>query len=559
VNTSRGAIYGFHVDYGNDASSLYFGDADVFLGIPYARAPVGHLRFAQTKPLLKFKSGYYNASKHSKYCPQTAHFDKNTMSENCLKLNIFTPAVSGLLWNDRFRCCSNAIYGGLTEGNARELDIPGAITNFVSRDVIVVTVQYRVGVLGFFTTNTDDFPPNRGLHDAATALNWVYDEIEAFGGNRSEITIFGISAGSSIVSALTLSPLTRDIIHQAIMQSGSLLTMYDGYIRQPSKRSQILAEMMCNCSATEWESKRFGRLRQCMEHATMYFILDNDYEYGKQVNDFGWLITADNLTLPDTPQTLAEQRPNIPVMIGTARDEFYYFVATVFQLNFVILNRFSFEGVRKENLETISVREHSTTLEDFNSTFHRTLFDRIVGNITEKTELNEMIYELISAIYVRHGVPELSEDDHERWLKTTVETFGGLFFIAPIAKEIEWYRNGDNKDIFIYEFDYESDLVHTDRFDDWKPISHTEEICFIFLSEECWKRGERENRTVSMDHTIADRLGQLWTDFAKTGVPSPSWEPFDDIDSFKYYSISSDPSMKCGYSDKHRYAWNDVS
>uniref|UniRef100_F1L1G8 Carboxylic ester hydrolase n=1 Tax=Ascaris suum TaxID=6253 RepID=F1L1G8_ASCSU len=457
VSTSRGIIYGFHVDYGNDASKLYFGSADVFLGIPYARQPVGHLRFARTVPLLKFKGGKHNASSYGKYCPQGARFDKSVMSEGCLKLNIFTPSVSSRL---RLPVMVYIHGGGFAAGGGRDLDMPGAVTNFVSRHVVVVTLQYRLGVLGFFTTHTDDFPPNRGLHDSATALQWVYEEIEAFGGDKSRITVFGVSAGSCTVAALTLSPLTRGIIHQAIMQSGGSLSLFDGYLSR-SKRSESIAETMCNVTKSEWESKRYGRLKQCMHDATIYTILAHDDEYGKHSDDIGWTIAVDSAVLPDLPHNLAKKRPNIPVMMGTARDEYYPFI--VYQ------------------------REGREMAKSFNSTTYKKLFDRIAGNVTEDSHSRELIYTLLSAIYVKHNVPMLQETDHGRWLKAAVETLGGLIFIAPIAHEAEWYRNNNNTKVFIYQYEYESNLVHTERVGNWKPVVHGEEICPLFLNEECWK------------------------------------------------------------------------
>uniref|UniRef100_A0A9J2PMI7 Carboxylic ester hydrolase n=1 Tax=Ascaris lumbricoides TaxID=6252 RepID=A0A9J2PMI7_ASCLU len=492
VSTSRGIIYGFHVDYGNDASKLYFGSADVLLGIPYARQPVGHLRFARTVPLLKFKGGKHNASSYGKYCPQGARFDKSVMSEGCLKLNIFTPSVSSRL---RLPVMVYIHGGGFAAGGGRDLDMPGAVTNFVSRHVVVVTLQYRLGVLGFFTTHTDDFPPNRGLHDSATALQWVYEEIEAFGGDKSRITVFGVSAGSCTVAALTLSPLTRGIIHQAIMQSGGSLSLFDGYLSR-SERSESIAETMCNVTKSEWESKRYGRLKQCMHDATIYTILAHDDEYGKHFDCFRLLV--------------------------------------VYQ------------------------REGREMAKSFNSTTYKKLFDRIAGNVTEDSHSRELIYTLLSAIYVKHNVPMLQETDHGRWLKAAVETLGGLIFIAPIAHEAEWYRNNNNTKVFIYQYEYESNLVHTERVGNWKPVVHGEEICPLFLNEECWKAAERENRTTSTDHVMADRLAQMWTDFAKNERPSSYWEPFDDDDSFKYLAISYNSTMKSAYGDKHRYAWNDI-
>lgn len=108
--------------------------------------------------------------------------------------------------------------GGFIVGNGR-LSNDGTIRNFVSQGVVVVSIQYRLGFLGitlmkkrflgFFTTKTDDFPPNRGMLDQVEALRWVKEEISNFAGDPDKVTIFGQSAGAVSVSAHTYSPLSQ--------------------------------------------------------------------------------------------------------------------------------------------------------------------------------------------------------------------------------------------------------------------------------------------------------------------------------------------------------------
>ena len=105
------------------------------------------------------------------------------------------------------------IHGGaLKMGSARDYETEGIIRNFVSKGVVVVSIQYRLGMLGFFTTFTEDFPPNRGMLDQVEAIKFVTEEITNFGGNPYAITLFGQSAGAASVSAHTLSPLSQSKI-----------------------------------------------------------------------------------------------------------------------------------------------------------------------------------------------------------------------------------------------------------------------------------------------------------------------------------------------------------
>lgn len=107
------------------------------------------------------------------------------------------------------------------------VNLPGAVRNFVSNGIVVVSIQYRLGMLGFFTTKTDDFPPNRGLLDQVEAMKFVREEIDNFGGDPNKITIAGESAGSVSVSAHTYSPLSQNLFQQAIMESGAVWTCID--------------------------------------------------------------------------------------------------------------------------------------------------------------------------------------------------------------------------------------------------------------------------------------------------------------------------------------------
>uniref|UniRef100_A0A914C800 Carboxylic ester hydrolase n=1 Tax=Acrobeloides nanus TaxID=290746 RepID=A0A914C800_9BILA len=102
--------------------------------------------------------------------------------------------------------------GGLRYGNASGMGMlgpQGIVRNLISRGVVLASIQYRLGFLGFFTTFTDDFPPNLGLLDQVEALKFIQEEISNFGGDPNKITIFGQSAGSASVSLHTYSPLSQ--------------------------------------------------------------------------------------------------------------------------------------------------------------------------------------------------------------------------------------------------------------------------------------------------------------------------------------------------------------
>lgn len=202
------------------------GTARVYKGIPFAAAPVGDLRWRAPQAPDSW-TGVKAADTFSPICPQQGMYPPDAppepMSEDCLYLNVWTPAnpsaekLPVMVW----------IYGGaLTNGSASTPLYAG--DTLVDHDVIVVTLNYRLGVLGFLAhpALSAEAPygssGNYGLLDQIAALQWVQRNIEAFGGDPGNVTVFGQSSGSISISALVTSPLADSLFQRAIGQSGGL-------------------------------------------------------------------------------------------------------------------------------------------------------------------------------------------------------------------------------------------------------------------------------------------------------------------------------------------------
>ncbi|RUS76929.1 hypothetical protein EGW08_015302, partial [Elysia chlorotica] len=152
------------------------------------------------------------------------------MSEDCLHLNVFTPPDVGV---GQFRKVMVWIHGGgFAMGNAG-LYIPSTLVT--DNDVIVVTIQYRLGPLGFLSSGDKALPGNLGLRDQVLALQWVKNNIHRFGGDADDVTIFGESAGSGSVAALSVTSATRGLFNKAIMQSGTILSPWS-LLEDPRKQ-----------------------------------------------------------------------------------------------------------------------------------------------------------------------------------------------------------------------------------------------------------------------------------------------------------------------------------
>ncbi|CAL1292758.1 unnamed protein product [Larinioides sclopetarius] len=218
VNTPLGKIEGV-------TSQIEGLPVKAFLGIPYAKPPVGSLRFLKPNPVEPWDN-IFQANKQPPACMQYTegpfpwYDDMPGKSEDCLYLNIYTPFFASK--GSKFAVLFWIYGGGYTIGSNR-MDVYDGSALAETEGVVVVTTNYRLGLFGFLTTNTSDAPGNMGMYDAVMALQWVYDNIEYFGGDKDRITLIGESAGSSAVSLLCVSPLTKGLFSRAIMQSASII------------------------------------------------------------------------------------------------------------------------------------------------------------------------------------------------------------------------------------------------------------------------------------------------------------------------------------------------
>ena len=196
----------------------------VFKGLPYAAPPVGALRWRAPQPAVAW-SGARDASKAGNSCPQKRALslegggDPGTLAEDCLTLNVFTPRAETA---ERLPVMVWLHGGALIFGSGGLPLYDGSV--LARQGVVVVTLNYRLGPLGFFVhpaieSETPGGAVNFGLLDQIAALKWVQRNIAAFGGDPGNITLFGQSAGAQSVLALMASPLSRDLMQRAVVQS----------------------------------------------------------------------------------------------------------------------------------------------------------------------------------------------------------------------------------------------------------------------------------------------------------------------------------------------------
>ena len=291
-----------------------------FLGIPYARAQVGGLRWKPpqphagwTKPLDAFEFGpscAQNARLHGISAPSG--------SEDGLSLNVFSPVdtearkLPVMVWIH-----GGGLFGGTSAGHDPSLLVKLGRTVFVS-------INYRLNLFGFFAHSAlvDEGGPcaNYGIMDQQFALRWIQDNIEAFGGDPGCVTIFGESGGATAVLALLVSPLSAGLFHRAIVQSSniwsrSLITL---------ENAKRVAEAFCK----EADCEQSASALRALPVNQILSINRAGPRFQEIAGKYSVAVIRDGYVIPEQiHDALATGRFNrMPVMRGTNRDEFSWFV-----------------------------------------------------------------------------------------------------------------------------------------------------------------------------------------------------------------------------------------
>ena len=207
-----------------------------FHAIPYAFPPIGPMRFRKPypySPSYGLETNPFDATNPSniKACPQKAtdfSIHKESKDEDCLYLSVYTPKLSFNSVNDTLFPVLFWIHGGFFEHGGGMYYAYGPDRFMKDGDIVMVSINYRLGLLGFMTLGNEYIPGNMGLWDQRLALEWVKQNIDAFGGNPDMVTIMGESGGSSSVIFQLLNEkmhhTNRDLFHRVIAQSGTSLS-----------------------------------------------------------------------------------------------------------------------------------------------------------------------------------------------------------------------------------------------------------------------------------------------------------------------------------------------
>ena len=491
-----------------------------FLGIPYAASPTGARRFMAPQKARAWKPDIYNASFYRSICIQPGDYNSlfwpgfsHPDSEDCLYLNVFTPLRNNSIPTEHLYPVMVYIHGGGYEVGTPVVSPGDAIPLW---GVVLVTIQYRLGALGFATTGDSVAPGNYGMLDQIQALKWVQENIQAFGGDKSKVTIFGESAGGSSVGLLVLSPLSRNLFHHAIAISGCELSPFAfGEKTAAISHTKNLASKL-GCSTDE-SSDIIGCLRSVEPRELLK----------SRANV--WRPVADGNFLTDTPEGLRKSGKFnlVPLMMGFTSQEGSYFFPS-------IINDVTSRTIRSETGNALSyiVKKYGQTwTPDYN--ISESLLDAVVF-LNTPWPYPQDVYE------VKRGFADIVTDS----------------CVAQPAHSSLLYHSRVQA-AYMYEFTHRSKLNPSP---DWKGVLHKDDtpyqFGFPFMNLTVLQNYDEADRNVS------DTVITLFTNFAKYGNPTPQlvsgvlWERFNSSNR-TYMRIAEAPVMAINYYPVRMAFWGD--
>ena len=288
----------------------------IFKGIPFAQPPVGDLRWKEPQPISHW-SGVRPATQFGPRCTQAPIFDdmvfrSNGVSEDCLYLNVWTPAKTG---KERLPVLVYFYGGGFVAGDGSELRYDGE--SMAAKGIVAVTVNYRLGVFGFMAHPelTKESPHsssgNYGLLDQYAALRWVTQDISAFGGDPKQVTIAGESAGSISVSAQMASPLAKGLIAGAIGESGGITGALPAVPRSQAEQAGV--NFASSVGASSLAALRSMTSQQILEPASK----------GRYSSVGRFPLTVDGYFFTEDPAVTyaAGRQAHVPLLVGWNSEE----------------------------------------------------------------------------------------------------------------------------------------------------------------------------------------------------------------------------------------------
>ncbi|KAI8520205.1 Carboxylesterase 5A [Branchiostoma belcheri] len=525
VSTASGKVRGT-VQYTNDLPDK---PVYTFLGIPYAAPPVGDLRFRAPEPVTPWE-GVMDATKPGPFCPQPVDLQhtipfrlfQTATSEDCLTLNVETPSTNAdgglpvLVW----------IHGGSLETGGGYL-LPFAPLA-AHQDVVVVSFNYRLGLLGFLSTRDENAPGNFGFLDQVLAIRWVKENIQNFGGDPDRITIFGESAGGYSVSYHVVSPLSRGLFRRAISQSGVFGT--NPVQLNPLRTTKVQAEEL-GCDGEDTSALVNCLRERPVEQLYAGYDLFQNSLFGSNLKPFGPVV--DGYFLTSTPEYLLKKRQVSPVdyLMGVNDHEYGFILPRASHL---------------PNFGKGMTHELCTAL--------------LKLGLPEYIDYKGSGQAILAAIEEKYR-DQANPDDIMAIQYQYSQMMGDLMFVAPTVRAADGHTAAGGK-VYLYENHYMPSFLRAAR-PAWVGCDHTDDWWMVVgapFTDIQLTSGDNITFAAA-DKQMSLKMMEMWANFARTGNPtdqtSPEW-PVYTTDHPAYMNLDLAPSVGVGLKSDRVTFWNKV-
>ena len=440
-----------------------------FLGIPYAAPPVGILRWRPPQPTEPWTNPLMTTA-FGKTCPQGYGKLDPRHDESCLFLNVFTPDAKAdssakrpvMVWFHG---------GGLINGESNDYDG----RKLAGTGVIVVTINYRIGVLGYFAhPNIDneghDFA-DYGLMDQQFALKWVKTNIAAFGGDPHNVTLFGESAGGGSVLANLTSPASAGLFQHAISQSGDYVAIRSSYLTSYLAQAQTIGEYFSSAAGCASQAP------ECLRALPVQKILDLQSSHLA-----GFIIDGNLLPLSFKVAFSSGKFNRVPLINGTTMDEWRYMVAIL-------------EFTTRKRIEPDQYPAAVAAFYTSSAIPHQILAGNVVDKVLAEYPLS------------KYGSPS--------------EALGAAetdsFMACPTRQVSRWVSK--YAPVYEYEFAYEKAPMYLPPASFPYGAVHTVELQFLFPLFH-WGPQTASHPLNADEEKLSDSMVGYWSNFAKSGNPN---------------------------------------